>query len=507
MFKTARFLLAALAVFIVAGSTAPAFAAAPPTWKSVSVTLHADEQPSKLLVSGELPSGAKLPYEAELAVPAGMQIQWVGEILGGAASADPAMTYVKTSTTQGMDIYRFTLTKARIAQFEGVVQGMTGTDGTNQTAALKWTAWQAVPSVTLATRVLRGTQIAQAAPGATSQSGEDGYDYYSKTIQNVKAGDAVDLTFGFTAGAGAATGPTSTTGADSAIVPLVLILALAIGGMGIAAFAVRRKMTVKAAAAAAAAAPKRKKASAAAQQAEQVPSKGRAKRAVEAPAPPARKRTMLVPTIAVIGAFVVGAAAIAVASTGAPVVDGKITKNFGAASPCTSASIPVTANEGVDLASQGGKLLDAFKGKDGVGVATIDIARSVVDITFCESSQSEESVRQMLSGTGLVTVGAAQPASPPAPAKLSKSGKKQTASVGTEGEVYTPSQLLLKAGVPAEIEFAQATGCLAQVTFTQLGITQDLSAGPVTVKVPALEPGTYDFQCGQGHVKGQLVVE
>lgn len=505
MNKTARYLLAILAVFIVAGSAVPAMAAAPAQWQAISVTLHADEQPAKLLVSGELPPGAELPYAAELAVPAGMQIQWVGEILGGAASADPAMTYVKTSTTNGMDVYRFTLTKSRTAQFEGVVQGMSGLDGANQTAALKWTALQAVPKVSLTTRVLQGAQIVQAAPDATIQAGEGGYSYYTKTVQNAKAGQVLDMTFSYAVPAGSGPAAGSVAASPSNTPAIMMILVLFAGGFVLMIIAVRHKLAAKEAVRVEVQ-PRRSKAATSHAPAV-APSRRNTKVRAEAPRPPAKKVSFLIPTIAVLGVFVVGAVAVAVASTGTPTVDGKITKNFGAASPCTSASIPVTANQGVDLSSQGSQLLDAFKSEKNIGVVTVDIARSVVDITFCASSQSEESVRQILSGTGLVTVGAAPIAAAPASAAVSTSGKKQTAKVDTSGDRFSPSQVTLKAGVPAEIEFAQAAGCISSVVFSQLGLTQDLTAGAAIVKVPALEPGTYDFACGMGHQKGQLVVQ
>lgn len=499
MSKTARFLLAALCLFVLARPAAPAFAAAPPRWESISVTLQADETQSMLLVSGDLPPGAALPCEAELAVPAGTRIQWFGEILGGPSEQDPTVTFAKKSTVDGMDVYRFTLTKSRTAQVEGIVQGMSAFDGTNHASTLKWTAWQAVPKVGIMQRVPQGAQIVAAAPGATLQPG-DGFGYYTKTVTDVKAGDVVDLTFSYAVPAGGTATGAGTVAAASSAPWLAAVLGLIACGAVVFSFVVWRKLAARAQGPATVETPRRAAAKA--------PRASAAGEPEPKAAPVGKKRvSMLVPTIVVVGLFAAGAFAISAASAGTPVVDGKITKNFGAASPCTSASIPVTPNEGVDLASQGGKLLDAFKGKDGVGVVTIDIARSVADVTFCASSQSEESMRQVLSGTGLVTVGAAPAAAAPAAAVVSKSGKRQTAKVDTSGESYNPSQVILKAGVPAEIEFAQATGCLAQVNFPQLGLTQDLQAGPAIVKVPALDPGTYDFACGMGHAKGQLIVQ
>ncbi len=98
-----------------------------------------------------LPEKAALPAEGELSVPAGAKLQWIGEVLGGPANADPELKYTKV-TKDGVDVYRFTLTKARTAQVE-VLSPAAPFDGTNYTPAIKWTSAQAVPAVRLNIRV------------------------------------------------------------------------------------------------------------------------------------------------------------------------------------------------------------------------------------------------------------------------------------------------------------------------------------------------------------------
>lgn len=72
---------------------------------------------------------------------------------------------------------------------------------------------------------------------------------------------------------------------------------------------------------------------------------------------------------------------------------------------------------------------------------------------------------------------------------------------------YEPNVLVLKAGVPAQITFAQSTGCTAQVMSKDLGFFEDLSAGPRTIELDALEAGDYAFSCGMEMVFGKIVVE
>jgi len=45
------------------------------------------------------------------------------------------------------------------------------------------------------------------------------------------------------------------------------------------------------------------------------------------------------------------------------------------------------------------------------------------------------------------------------------------------------------------------------VQSNDLGFSEDLTAGPKTVKLAALEPGTYAFSCGMEMVFGKIVVE
>ena len=75
------------------------------------------------------------------------------------------------------------------------------------------------------------------------------------------------------------------------------------------------------------------------------------------------------------------------------------------------------------------------------------------------------------------------------------------------GTTYSPNIIKLKAGIPAEITFGQGGGCTAQIISQDLGFSEDVSAGPKVVKLPALQAGTYSFSCGMGMVLGKIVVE
>ena len=82
----------------------------------------------------------------------------------------------------------------------------------------------------------------------------------------------------------------------------------------------------------------------------------------------------------------------------------------------------------------------------------------------------------------------------------------QKLDVRVLGSSYDPTNISLKAGVPAEITFSQASGCTGSVQSSQLGFNEDLTSGPKTVKLKGLAPGTYGFACGMGMVSGRIIV-
>lgn len=86
-------------------------------------------------------------------------------------------------------------------------------------------------------------------------------------------------------------------------------------------------------------------------------------------------------------------------------------------------------------------------------------------------------------------------------------GDVQTISVDLSQGYYQPNVIKLAAGVPAQITFGQSSGCTAQVLSRDIGFFEDLSYGPATVDVPALEAGEYSFSCGMEMVFGKIIVE
>lgn len=494
--------------------------AAPAKWQRVDVTLHSEQSGGVMLVSGELPESVKLPAEAELSVPAGSSLQWVGQILGGDPSADPELTYTK-STVDGSDVYRFTLTKSRNAQIEIVTSDAAGFDGTKYTPALKWTATQAVPEVRLSVRIPQSAQIVQAAPGAALQPAASGFSMYTRSVKDVKPGDQLDMAFSYQVAAAPASGASSASSGSTAQI-VIVILAIAVGALVV--LAVRRKMAPTVVADPAPTKASTRDVRSKPESSVGVKGKGKSAHTQAAPAAsaaniqvdategqPARrsaatKRNLV--TAVIIGSVIVIAMVVGKQTTKPQIEGDSISQTFSQGQPCSTATIALAVPADADPVKTAETLFTALQSADGMNTAKYNFKTSTLEAGFCESSATEESVRQALAPTGLVDASA--PAKAPAPvesAKAKPSGSSQALAVDTSSGSFAPSQLIAEAGKPIEITFGQGSGCLAEVVFPELNIRQSLEGGPVTVKLPALEPGTYAFACGMDMDRGTLVVQ
>jgi hypothetical protein len=409
-----RFLFV-VAAFILAVSFASTLVAAPVAWERIDVTRHSGEGAGVTLVSGELPASASLPAQAELSVPAGSELQWIGEILGGEASADPALTYTKT-TVGGSDVYRFTLTKSRTAQIEVPIADTQAFDGTTYTSSLAWTATQNVPEVSLNLRVPQSAKIATAVPGAVMQPGDASYSFYTKSVKNVKAGDQLTFAVGYTlpaVSAAAATGAASSGGSNS-VVPIVLVVLVSAAFLGLIV-AVRRKMVGSPAetderVAGADSRQGTTRRSAEPDGYDSGPSSKKSASSPNAPLSGKTKRNLV--TAAIIGALVVVAVIVGVQTTRPQGTGDTITQTFAAGEACANASFPLAVTDGADPRKTAETLFAAIKPIPGLIKATYNVKTKSIDIAYCESSSSEVVLRDALTPTGMVA--AAGPAVTPA---------------------------------------------------------------------------------------------
>jgi plastocyanin domain-containing protein len=74
---------------------------------------------------------------------------------------------------------------------------------------------------------------------------------------------------------------------------------------------------------------------------------------------------------------------------------------------------------------------------------------------------------------------------------------------------YSPSAIEVVAGRPVRLNFERAdrSGCSEEVVLPEFGIRRFLPTGAVTaVEFTPDRPGTYEFTCGMGMLRGRVVV-
>lgn len=75
---------------------------------------------------------------------------------------------------------------------------------------------------------------------------------------------------------------------------------------------------------------------------------------------------------------------------------------------------------------------------------------------------------------------------------------------------YSPSTLVLKAGIPAKVNFEMhdATACLSHVVFEKLGVDKDLTKQKITtINIPTDKHGEFDYACGMDMFHGKILIK
>lgn len=397
--RTVRGLVVAALVALVALTAVSPALGAPAPWKSVDVTVHYEENQPIVLVSGYLPESTKLPAAVELAVPRGGQFLWAGEILGGSPSADPAVEYT-VKQSGDMDVYSFTLTKARIGQIELQLPTAMSFDGTAYRSALSWTATSDVPEANLYVRMPAGSQVTEAAQGAGVTEGPTGYSYYTRSAKDVKAGTKLDLAFAFTAPAGATAGTATTSApapASNSTLPTVLIIAAVLGAFALIFVGIKNKMAVA----------DHDEPVQAEQPTRTAPTKrpaATAPVAAEETEPAATKGASKAPLLMgiVVGVLVIGGLIAAGSGTSTQQFNGQFVRDFGNPTACTTTAMKLNVPQGENPEQVAEKFFEAVKGVPSVGKVTVNIEAATAEVAYCDSSASKEQVLAAAGTTGMV---------------------------------------------------------------------------------------------------------
>lgn len=91
------------------------------------------------------------------------------------------------------------------------------------------------------------------------------------------------------------------------------------------------------------------------------------------------------------------------------------------------------------------------------------------------------------------------------PAASKPSEQEFSIAIGSTG--YEPGVVRATTGRPIVLAVGRGEGCASGFLIPKLGVNEDNSRGPITVKLGALPAGTYRFSCGMDMVTGKLIVE
>ncbi|MFD1549490.1 cupredoxin domain-containing protein [Levilactobacillus fuyuanensis] len=86
---------------------------------------------------------------------------------------------------------------------------------------------------------------------------------------------------------------------------------------------------------------------------------------------------------------------------------------------------------------------------------------------------------------------------------------KQDVDVAVSGG-YTPSTVVLKRGIPAQITFNRkdASSCLEQVVFPDFGINEFLPKDENhAIAIDTSTPGEYEYACGMNMFHGKVIIK
>lgn len=174
--------------------------AAPVTLEEVNVSLDTtlENFPDGLMfVTAILPEETPLPAEVEVMIPAGREIFWAGEVLGGAPEFNPRVQYRRIPYSNNFETVSTTLTQSRTLQLEIASRGkMTRQDEVTE-ALIEWQAPNEIPIVRLGIVIPAGSAMTTGPANILVGSAGENKIVYYREHRDVAAGDGFELKLGF----------------------------------------------------------------------------------------------------------------------------------------------------------------------------------------------------------------------------------------------------------------------------------------------------------------------
>ncbi len=114
----------------------------------------------------------------------------------------------------------------------------------------------------------------------------------------------------------------------------------------------------------------------------------------------AGKRNMV--TALIVGVLVVAAVIVATQTTKPTVAGAAISQTFETGQACVTVSVPVVAADKADSQDTADALFSALTQLKGLKTATYDAELSSISVGFCETSTTEDAIRQAIAAAGLL---------------------------------------------------------------------------------------------------------
>ncbi len=233
--------LAACVLAVALASPLPAAAAkasgkqkqaAPQAGGTVDLQSWTENGQLVVVTSLSLLDTVKLPTVVRIPLATGATVQWAGEVLGGAVSADPQRSYKIKKSPVGGEYAEFSVSETRTAQIDCVVPGLS-VAGDAVTGSFEWVQSAASPFTSFSVRTPPNSvnvQIKPAPVGApeTNQAGEK---LYSSSPLALKPGQTQTVSFSYSA---LSARTTSTSGSSNTLLIALfamLVVAIAVAGV------------------------------------------------------------------------------------------------------------------------------------------------------------------------------------------------------------------------------------------------------------------------------------
>jgi len=202
-----------------------AVAAAPLQEVNVRLDTTVPGMAGLMMVTGELSADTSLPATVELMVPTGVEILWIGEVLGGPVANNPQVTMERIPVDGEFDTVRAVLTRSRIIQIEYGASGMVASSPESVSAGVTWRVPSSIPMVRMGVVVPAGSTLTTGPAGTRPEVIDSMRSIFFQEFTDTAPGQDVEFRVTYAAGTGAPGAPGQAQGGFSAAVfPIIAII-------------------------------------------------------------------------------------------------------------------------------------------------------------------------------------------------------------------------------------------------------------------------------------------